>query len=100
MTAFHRTSTFDRWLRNLADPVGKGRILARIRAAEAGHFGDHVRVGSGVFEMRIHAGPGYRLYYAPSGAATWLLLCGGDKSTQPRDIRLARHLLAAQGSGP
>lgn len=89
MNAFYRTSEFDIWLSNLKDKVGKARILKRIRAAEGGNFGDCEPVGEGVSEMRIHVGPGYRLYYTRIGEVVYLLLVGGDKSSQPRDIKRA-----------
>ena len=63
MSVFLRTVEFDEWLKVLRDPIGKARILARIRAAELGHFGDHAAVGEGVYELRIPTGPGYRAYY-------------------------------------
>ena len=94
MNYFHRTSEFDAWLKALRDPVGKARITARIRSAEAGNFGDCEAVGEGVSEMRIHCGPGYRVYYSRIGEIFYLLLCGGDKSTQGRDIKQAKSLLA------
>jgi len=88
----------DRRLRRLVEgpsrPIGKARILARLRAAELGHFGDHASVGDAVFELRIHAGPGYRVCYRRQGHVTYWLLCGGDKSTQRRDIRRAKALRA------
>jgi len=87
MSFFLRTAEFDAWLKALRDPIGKARILARLRAAELDHFGDHAAVGEGVFELRIHTGPGYRVYYWRHGNVTYWLLCGGDKSTQRRDIR-------------
>ncbi|MEO8480428.1 MAG: type II toxin-antitoxin system RelE/ParE family toxin [Gemmatimonadota bacterium] len=95
MTHFLRTDAFDRWLRTLRDAAGKARILARLRSAEAGNFADVSSVGMGIFEMRIHTGPGYRVYYCRRSATTWVLLCGGDKSSQERDIRRARRLLDA-----
>jgi putative addiction module killer protein len=92
-----RTSVFDGWLRALRDPVGKARILARIRSAEAGNFGDCASVGNGISEMRIHAGPGYRIYFCRRGVTVYLLVCAGDKSSQQRDIGMARALLAELG---
>ena len=92
MHVFLRTAEFDEWLKALRDPSGKARILARLRAAELGHFGDHAAVGDAVFELRIHAGPGYRVYYWRQGSVTYWLLCGGDKGTQRRDIRQAKAL--------
>lgn len=89
MNGFIRTVVFDAWLRDLRDPVGKARILARIRSAEQGNYGDCAPVGAGVFEMRVHTGPGYRVYYGRTGDRVYLLLCGGNKSTQTRDIKRA-----------
>jgi putative addiction module killer protein len=93
-----RSGEFDAWLRDLRDRVGKARILARIDAAELGNFGDCAPVGEGVSEMRIHVGPGYRVYYAQQGAVVYLLLIGGDKSTQARDIKRAKRLLKEVGN--
>lgn len=67
MNTFLRTHEFDSWLKDLRDSVGKARIIARIRSAEAGNFGDCESVGDGISEMRIHCGPGYRLYYTRKG---------------------------------
>ena len=86
MNAFHRTSVFDEWLTLLKDKTGKALILKRIRSAEAGNLGDCQPVGQGVSEMRVHCGPGYRAYFTRTGGVTYLLLCGGDKSSQQRDI--------------
>lgn len=94
MAVFLRTAEFDAWLKALRDPIGKARILARLRAAELGQFGDHAPVGDSVFEIRIHTGPGYRVYYWRQGSVTYWLLCGGDKSTQRRNIRQAQALRA------
>jgi len=93
VNTFWRTSQFDEWLRTLRDPLGKARILARIRSAESGNFGDCAPVGEGILEMRIHVGPGYRVYYCRRGEVVYLLLCAGDKSSQQRDIRSAKALL-------
>ncbi len=87
-----RTAEFAEWLRRLQDLNGKARILARLDAAELGHFGDCVPVGEGVSEMRIHAGPGYRVYFTRQGRVVYVLLVGGDKSTQNRDIKRAIQL--------
>ena len=80
------TEEFDRWLRGLTDLKAKAQILVRIRRAERGLFGDVKLLENGVFEMRIDCGPGYRVYYAREGRMMYLLLCGGDKSTQQADI--------------
>ncbi|HEV8592853.1 MAG TPA: type II toxin-antitoxin system RelE/ParE family toxin [Pyrinomonadaceae bacterium] len=93
MNTFLRTEEFDDWLENLKDQIGKARILARIRSAEAGNFGDCEPVGDGVSEMRIHIGPGYRVYYYRRAKVVYLLLCGGDKSSQKKDIRVAKRIL-------
>lgn len=82
---------FDAWIKNLKDRKGQAVILARLRRfAVTGHPGDHQSVGQGVYELRIHYGPGYRVYYGEDGMTLVLLLCGGDKSTQRRDITRAQ----------
>lgn len=78
------------WLERLKDRVAQAAIYVRIARAEAGNFGDRKSLGDGVTEMRIAVGPGYRLYYALEGQDVILLLVGGDKSTQSRDIRTAK----------
>ena len=96
MNAFVRSSEFERWLAGLKDNKGRARIIARLDSAALGNFGDSRLVGEGVSEMRIHTGPGYRVYYVRRGATVYVLLAGGDKSTQRQDIaralRLARDL--------
>ena len=91
------TEVFDQWLRNLKDRKGRARILARLESAQLGSLGDIRAVGDGVREMRVHIGPGYRVYFAQKGRVLLLLLCGGDKSTQARDITKARHILRDLG---
>ena len=93
MSTFLRTPEFDTWLKALRDPIAKARVIARIRSAEAGNLGDCSPVGDGISEMRMHIGPGYRLYYCRRGEITYLLLWAGDKSSQPKDIRTAKALL-------
>lgn len=93
MNELLRTQEFDAWLGQLKDQVGKARILARLRSASLGNLGDCEPVGDGISEMRIHAGPGYRVYFTRRGLKIYLLLCGGDKSSQRKDIKLARALL-------
>ncbi|MEQ1526531.1 MAG: type II toxin-antitoxin system RelE/ParE family toxin, partial [Gallionella sp.] len=73
----------------------RARIIHRIRSAEAGNFGDCEPVGEGVSEMRIHVGAGYRLYYMQCGKVVYLLLLGGDKSSQKRDIKRALEIAHA-----
>jgi putative addiction module killer protein len=93
MSTFLRTPEFDVWLKALRDPIAKARVIARIRSAEAGNLGDCTPVGDGISEMRIHVGPGYRMYFCRRGEITYLLLCAGDKSSQQKDIRTAKALL-------
>lgn len=89
MNTFLRSDEFDTWLSALKDKISRARIIHRIRSAEHGNFGDCEPVGEGVSEMRIHFGPGYRVYYTRRGEVIYLLLLGGDKSTQKRDIKRA-----------
>ena len=89
MNTFLRTEAFDTWLSALKDKVGRARIVHRIRSAEHGNFADCKPVGEGVFEMRVHVGPGYRVYFTRRGEVLYLLLLGGDKSSQKRDIQRA-----------
>jgi putative addiction module killer protein len=97
MIDFERSRTFADWLDSLRDIIGKARIIARLRAAEHGNFGDCESVGGAVYEMRVHYGPGYRMYFTRRGEVVYLLLMGGDKSTQKRDIK--RALQMAQNIG-
>jgi putative addiction module killer protein len=87
-----QTAEFSDWLHRLKDVNAVARIVARIRRMEQGNKGDARGVSAGVMEMRIDYGPGYRIYYAFRGAATVILLCGGDKRTQRQDIRRAQEL--------
>ena len=88
------TQRFDRWLRGLRDRQARLRILERIDRLAHGNFGDVKSVGRGVFELRLTYGPGYRVYFAQHGRRIVLLLNGGDKSTQGKDVRLAHELAA------
>lgn len=90
-----RTQEFDKWLISLKDEKGKARIVARIRSAELGNLGDVEPIGDGVSEMRVHYGPGYRVYFRKKGKVLIILLLGGDKSTQSKDIKKAKALAAA-----
>jgi putative addiction module killer protein len=74
------------------DRLAAARIASRIERLADGHLGDVKSVGEGVNELRIDYGPGYRIYFSRRGVALYLLLCGGDKSTQDRDIRKAKRL--------
>ncbi|WP_371318761.1 type II toxin-antitoxin system RelE/ParE family toxin [Pseudomonas gingeri] len=88
------TDAFDDWLRRLRDPIAKARILSRLISAQFGALGDTRLITDGVSEMRIHTGPGYRVYFARQGEILILLLCAGDKSSQKRDIKHARLILS------
>jgi putative addiction module killer protein len=89
-----QTEEFRDWLDALRDMRAQVRIAARIRQAEAGSLGDWKSVGGGVSGIRVDVGPGYRLYFTRRKEILIVLLAGGDKSTQTRDVRRARKLLA------
>jgi len=93
MNSILRTNAFDLWLTKLKDPRGKARIIERIRSAERGNFGDCEPVGLGVSEMRIHFGPGYRVYFTRTGNVVYVLLCGGTKRGQQHDIAKAQEMV-------
>ena len=84
MFQIQTTDTFADWLRHLRDSKAKARILARLDSVTLGNLGDTKIVGEGVRELRVHIGPGYRIYFAQMGRIVILLLCGGDKSSQKR----------------
>ena len=94
MNTVVRTAEFDSWLATLKDLRGKARIIDRIRSAERGNFGNRASIGGGVSEMRIHFGPGYRIYFCRTVDADCVLLCGGTKRGQRRDIVRARAMAA------
>ena len=87
-----RTDEFDEWITKLKDRSGRLRILKRIDRLANGNPGDVKSVGNGVSELRLDVGPGYRVYYIQDGDVLVVLLCGGDKSTQQRDIDTAHRL--------
>lgn len=89
VNVFQKSDEFDAWLVGLKDHVGKARIALRLDRAAKGNFGDCEPVGEGVSEMRIHYGPGYRVYFTRRASVVYLLLSGGDKTTQKRDIKHA-----------
>ena len=88
----NKTDGFLAWIDDLKDQKGRARVLSRIVAAETGNFGDCGPIGDGVSEMRIHYGPGYRVYFAQEGISIYLLIAGGDKSSQKQDIKQAKAL--------
>ena len=93
MIEVRRTDEFAKWLKRLKDSDAKSRINLRIRRiALTGNPGDYKPVGDGVYELRIDYGPGYRMYFAKRGKEIILLLIGGDKSSQQRDIKKAKKL--------
>lgn len=89
-----QTETFRKWERSLGDGRARAMIAARINRLAYGLVGDVKPVGEGVSEIRIHYGPGYRVYFTLKGNAVILLLCGGDKGSQKRDIAAAKALAA------
>ncbi|HZM04880.1 MAG TPA: type II toxin-antitoxin system RelE/ParE family toxin [Candidatus Saccharimonadales bacterium] len=96
MVEIRKTEIFARWLDGLRDLQARARVQSRIERLAMGHPGDVKPVGEGVSELRINLGPGYRVYYKQRGRALMILLAGGDKRTQAKDIsialRLARNL--------
>ena len=97
MPIFKQSATFQKWQRKLQDPRAKALITMRLQRLASGNAGDAAPVGDGISELRIHYGPGYRVYFQKRGEIVILLLCGGDKSTQDRDI-VAANKIAAQWS--
>ena len=90
MYSVEQSETFNTWLHELRDSVARVRIAARISMAKEGNLGDCASVGGGVHEMRVHVGPGYRLYFMKRGQRVIFLLLGGDKSSQSHDIKRAK----------
>jgi len=95
MIEIRKTDAFARWLDNLRDLRARARIQARIERMKAGNPGDVAPVGEGVSELRIDYGPGYRVYFKKRGRELIVLLTGGDKRTQARDIKIALSLARA-----
>lgn len=97
MSVVRQTEEFRDWLDRLRDQRAQVRIAARIRHAEAGNLGDCKSVGDAVSEMRVDVGPGYRLDFTRRRNVVIILLCGGDKSMQQRDIRRAERIASEIG---
>ena len=98
MLTFVRSSRFDAWLRDL-EPTTRARIVTRLDRASLGNFGICEPLGEGVSEMKIDFGPGFRVYFVRQGVAVYLLLVGGDKSSQKRDIEQAKAMARALKQG-
>ena len=86
------TEVFEKWLKDLRDQLAKASIASRIERIEDGNFGDYRSVGGGVSELRVNVGRGYRAYYTVRQNKVVILLCGGDKSSQKRDISRAQQM--------
>ncbi len=93
MYQIRQTEAFSTWLAALSDKQAKARILARLDSVRLGNLGDTKSLGGGIHEFRVHVGPGYRVYFSQHRRIVLILLCGGDKSTQSRDIARAKRLL-------
>lgn len=93
MYSVRLTHEFQAWLDALRDQKAQIRIAARLRLAEAGNLGDWKSVGGEVSEMRVNYGPGYRLYFTRRGSLLVIMLAGGDKSSQTRDIKRSHRIL-------
>jgi putative addiction module killer protein len=92
MMELYQTDVFRKWWSRLRDERAKGAITGRLDRLAYGHTGDIAPVGDGISELRIHYGPGYRVYFQRRGETIIVLLCGGDKATQARDISAAKRL--------
>lgn len=90
-----RTPQFTAWIDGLKDITGRARILARIRRLADGNPGDHRNLTGGISELRVDVGPGYRVYYTQRGNELVILLVGGDKASQQRDIEKAKEIARA-----
>jgi putative addiction module killer protein len=92
MIEVRQTKPLADWLQALRDPTARAKIVARIDRLALGNAGDVEPIGKGLSEMRVHYGPGYRVYYATLGKTVIILLCGGNKRTQQRDIKTAKAM--------
>ena len=97
MIDVRQTAVFSKWMTGLRDRRARAKIAARIDRLAFGNAGDVAPVGEGVSELRIYHGPGYRVYFVRHGRTLILLLCGGDKGTQTKDIKAAKALAADLG---
>ncbi len=92
MKQIRKTDVYAEWIDNLRDLQGRARILVRVERLASGNPGDVKAISDGVSELRVHVGPGYRVYFSQRGNDIVILLAGGDKRTQPRDIQTALQL--------
>lgn len=79
------------WINSIKDPINRARIRRRIDRLEQDHYGDFKALGDGIMELRLHFGPGYRIYFAEYDDVIVILLCGGDKSSQKKDVKIAKE---------
>jgi putative addiction module killer protein len=93
MLELKQTEQFRRWRTRLKDARARALIASRVDRLAYGHAGDAAPVGEGISELRIHYGPGYRIYFHRRGNTVVILLCGGDKGSQAKDIKTAKRLL-------
>jgi putative addiction module killer protein len=93
MLELKQTEQFRRWRTKLNDDRARAAIASRLDRLAYGHAGDAAPVGEAISELRIHHGPGYRIYFHPQGNTVVILLCGGDKASQAKDIKMAKRLL-------
>jgi putative addiction module killer protein len=97
MLEVKETETFKKWRLGFKDSTVRAKIASRIDRLAFGLFGDVKPVGGGLSELRVHTGPGYRIYFKQVGVVIIVLLCGGDKSTQAKDIEKAKKLAHEEG---
>ncbi len=95
MYQVQQTDIFAKWLFKLKDQKAAAKILVRLESLRQGNTGDSKSLGTGLHELRIHFGPGYRIYYIRKAGLIILLLCGGDKASQSKDVVRARKALAS-----
>ena len=100
MRELKQTETFRKWRTKLKDERARVLIASRLDRLAFGHAGDAEPVGEGISELRIHHGPGYRVYFKQRGDTIIVLLCGGDKGSQDKDIKAARRLAAEWSASP
>jgi putative addiction module killer protein len=100
MLELKQTETFQKWRTSLTDAKVLGLIASRLDRLAFGHPGDAQPIGEGISELRIHYGPGYRVYFQQRGNTIIVLLCGGDKSTQAKDIKTAKRLASEWSESP